>query len=188
MILYHGSPYLFDHFESSKAGDATGLKYGYGVYLTEVEATAVHYSQPRKLELMEKHYLYTVEIPDLEEGEFLVSAKPVSESIIAKVEQKLGAKVPESEKAKGKEFRKWFGKALAGAGASQFEQERQAAEVLESLGVHYNVWPQSQSKPDGPKNIAVFDPARVRIVKREEIDIEYKQSAKKWVLTGRKEI
>jgi hypothetical protein len=179
---------MFDHFESSKAGDATGLKYGFGVYLTEIEATAVHYSQPRKLDFTEKHYLYTVEIPDFGEGEFLVSAKPVSGSIIVKAEQKLGVEVPESVKAKGKEFRKWFGKALAGTGASQFEQERQAAEVLESLDVHYNVWPQSQSNPEGPKNIAVFDPARVRIVKREEIDIEYKQSARKWVLTGRKEI
>jgi hypothetical protein len=188
MILYHGSPYLFDHFESSKAGDATGLKYGFGVYLTEIEATAVHYSQPRKLDFTEKHYLYTVEIPDFGEGEFLVSAKPVSGSIIVKAEQKLGVEVPESVKAKGKEFRKWFGKALAGTGSSQFEQERQAAEVLESLDVHYNVWPQSQSNPEGPKNIAVFDPARVRIVKREEIDIEYKQSARKWVLAGRKEI
>jgi hypothetical protein len=54
MKLYHGSPCLFDHFELTDAGDGTGLKYGYAVYLTEVEATAVHYSQPRKQEFAEK--------------------------------------------------------------------------------------------------------------------------------------
>ena len=77
MKLYHGSPFLFDRFSLNDAGEGTGLKFGYGVYLTESEASAVHYSQPREMELMPKHYLYTVEIPDLTPGNHLVSAKPV---------------------------------------------------------------------------------------------------------------
>ena len=48
ITLYHGSPFLFDHFDLSGAGEGTGIKFGFGVYLTESEASAVHYSQPRK--------------------------------------------------------------------------------------------------------------------------------------------
>ncbi len=184
--LYHGSPNLFDHFELTGAGDGTGLKFGYGVYLTEVEASAVHYSQPRKQEFAQMHYLYTVDIPDLKDGEYLVSAKPVDESIVAAVESKLGVKAPEHIKAAGKEFRKWIGTTLTGAKKADFIEEKKAAELLESIGVHYNVWPQAQSKPDGFKNIAVFDASRVKIVKVEEIEIESKGG--KWILKNRKEI
>lgn len=46
MILYHGSPFLFDKFDLSTAGEGTGIKFGFGVYLTEAEKSAVHYSQP----------------------------------------------------------------------------------------------------------------------------------------------
>ena len=185
-IFYHGSPNLFDCFELTGAGDGTGLKYGYGVYLTEVEASAVHYSQPRKQEFAQKHYLYTVEIPDLRDGEYLISAKPVTESIVAAVESKLGVKAPENIKAAGKEFRKWIGTTLTGAKKADFIEEKKAAELLESIGVHYNVWPQAQNKPDGFKNIAVFDASRVKIVKVEEIEIESKGG--KWILKNRKEI
>lgn len=186
MTLYHGTPFLFDKFDLTGAGEGTGIKYGFGVYLTEVEASAVHYSQPRNMELMPEHYLYTVEIPELTEDNHLTSALPVSPIIINKVEEKLGATAPEKVKAKGKEFRKWVGKTITGAKKAGFEEEKAAAEFLYSLGVLYNVWPTAQTKPNGPKNIAVFDAANVRIVKRERIDIENK--CKKWVLTSRKEI
>lgn len=185
MKLYHGSPALFDAFSLSGAGDGTGIKFGYGVCLTEVEASAVHYSQPRKMELTPEHYLYTVEIPDLTSDNHLVSAQPVDPSIIKKVEDKLGTAVPEEKKAKGLEFRQWVGATVLNQEykADKFAAEKAAAELLNSLGVLYNVWPQAQTKPDGPKNIAVFDAANVTIVKRERIEIELKR--KKWVLKNR---
>lgn len=31
MLLYHGSPHLFDHFELTGAGKGTGIKFGHGV-------------------------------------------------------------------------------------------------------------------------------------------------------------
>ena len=186
MKLYHGSPFLFDSFNLNDAGEGTGLKFGCGVYLTESEASAVHYSQPRGKEFMPKHYLYIVEIPELVDGNHLVSAKPVPESIIAKVEELLRVKVPDTVKSAGKELRKWIGTALTGAKKAGKEEEKRAAEFLDSIGVIYNVWPQAQSKPDGLKNIAVFNPLHVSIVKREEIEIELQ--AKKWVLKNRKEI
>lgn len=46
MLLYHGSPYLLEHFKLTSAGEGTGIKYDYGVYPTESEASAVHYVQP----------------------------------------------------------------------------------------------------------------------------------------------
>ena len=143
-------------------------------------------SHCQKQEFAQKHYLYTVEIPDLKDGEYLVSAKPVEESIVAAVESKLGVKAPENIKAAGQEFRKWIGTTLTGAKKADFIEEKKAAELLESIGVHYNVWPQAQSKPDGFKNIAVFDASRVKIVKVEEIEIESKGG--RWILKNRKEI
>lgn len=179
ITLYHGSPFSFDQFDLSGAGDGTGIKFGFGVYLTESEASAVHYSQPRNLEWMNEHYLYTVEIPDLTDDNHLVSAKPVAESIIQRVEEKLEIQVPDNKKKAGKEFRKWVGTALTGANKAGFEEEKQAAEFLDSIGVIYNVWPTAQTKPDGLKNIAVFNASRVHIIKKEAIDIELK--CKKWV-------
>lgn len=186
MKLYHGSPFLFDKFDLSGAGEGTGIKFGFGVYLTEVEASAIHYSQPRNLELMPEHYLYTVEIPELTEDNHLVSALPVSSTIINKVEKKLGVCTPEKVKAHGKEFRKWIGLILTGEKKAGVAEEKAAAELLNSLGVLYNVWPTAQARPDGPKNIAVFVARNVKIIKRERIEIENR--CKKWILTGRKDV
>lgn len=185
-ILFHGSPFLFDKFDLSGAGEGTGIKFGYGVYLTEVEASAVHYSQPRNLNLMPEHYLYTVEIPDLSENNHIVSALPVSPIIIRKVEEKLGVSVPDKVKAKGKEFRKWVGMTINGVKKAGFQEEKAASKLLNSIGVLYNVWPTAQTKPDGAKNIAVFDTSNIRIVKKEQIDI--KKEHNKWVLDNRKEV
>ena len=187
--LFHGSPFLFDQFVLSKAGEGTGIKFGFGVYLTEVEASAVHYSQPRNLALMPEHYLYTVEIPELTDDNHIVSALPVSPIILKKVEQKLqklGISVPPNVMTKGKEFRKWLGTILTGAKKAGFAEEKVSAEFLNSIGVLYNVWPTAQTKPDGAKNIAVFDTSNIRIVKREQIDI--KKEHNKWVLISRKKI
>ena len=186
MTLFHGSPFLFEKFDLSNAGEGTGIKFGFGIYLTEVEKSAVHYSQPRGMEYMAQHYLYTVEIPDLTVNNHLVSALPVAPSIISCVEKKLGIPVPDKAKAMGKFFRKWVGMTLTGSSKAAFAEEKAAAEFLSSLGVLCNVWPTAQTKPDGPKNIAVFDAANVAIVKRELIDIEREKD--KWVLVSRKEI
>ena len=187
MKLYHGSPELFSAFDLSKAGEGTGVKFGFGVYLTESEASAVHYSQPRNMEEMAPHhYLYTIEIPDLTPTNHLVSALPVNEEIVSKVQTKLGVEAPKKVLEQGKEFRKWVGMTLLGTKKSTFAEEKAAAQLLNSLGILYNVWPQAQSKPDGLKNIAVFDAANVKIVKVEQIEVELK--CKKYVLINRKDI
>ena len=187
MQLYHGSPKLFSSFDLSTAGESTGVKFGFGVYLTESEASAVHYSQPRNMEqISPNHYLYTIEIPDLTPTNHLVSALPVNKEIVSKVQTKLGVEAPAKVLQEGKEFRKWVGMTLLGTKKSAFAEEKAAAELLNSLDVLYNVWPQAQTKPDGLKNIAVFDAANVKIVKVEQIEVELK--CKKYVLAGRKNV
>ena len=192
-LFYHGSPYLFDRFDLSNAGEGTGIKFGFGVYLTEVEASAVHYSEPRqkgvkKQDMVphEHHYLYTIEIPDLTEDNHITSAVPVPQSIVEKVEGKLGVKAPAKVVAKGKEFRKWVGMTLTSGKKAGFAEEKAAAQLLDSIGVLYNVWPQSQSNPDGPRNVAVFNEGNIRIIKTEEINITLK--GEKWILTSRRQL
>lgn len=174
MKVYHGSPELFDHFDLSKAGEGTGVKFGFGVYITESEASAVHYSQPRNVPPAKDHYLYTVEIPELTEDTYLVSAQPVNPVIVKHTEARIGKPVPKEMTEKGKEFRKWVGCAITGAKKAGFAEEKAAAQFLDEIGVFCNLWPQAQSKPDGLKNYAVFNADKVRIVKVEHIDIERK--------------
>ena len=183
ITVYHGSPALFEQFELNTAGDGTGIKFGYGVYLTESEASAVHYSQPRRCALMPDHYLYTVEIPDLTPTNHLVSAQPVHEAIVQATETKLGQPVPIDVLAHGKEFRKWLGCALTGAKKAGFDEEKAAAEFLDSIGVIANVWPQAQTKPEGLRNCAIFNPSRITIIKREHIEIQEVKG--KYVLINR---
>ena len=101
-------------------------------------------------------------------------------SIVQRVEAKLGKPIPKEKTLQGKEFRKWLGCTLTGAKKAAFAEEKAAAEFLDAIGVIANVWPQAQTKPDGLRNCAIFNPANVRIVKRERIEIELK--GKKYVL------
>ena len=175
ITCYHGSPKFFEKFDLSKTSDGTGIKFGFGVYLTELEVTAVNYaeprekSQPRKQVKFKNHYLYTVEIPDLTDDNHLVSAKPVHPAIIQRTEAKLG-KIPQEKTQQGKEFRKWIGMMLTESTKVGLETEKAAAKFLDSIGVFCNVWPQAQAKPDGLKNYAVFNASKVTIKQIEHFD------------------
>jgi len=204
--LFHGSPILFDWFDLSTVGEGTGLKYGFGVYLTESFDSAVNYSEPREKKahgektvrdeskIHPDHYVYTVEIPDLEPGNYLVSALPVDPAIVEKVEKEIKAKAPQKAIEEGKEFRKWVGTTICGTKKAEFAEEKAAAELLDHLGVFFNVWPTAQVKKElidlstMRKNIAVFNADRVRITGVEHIEICL--GKKKWVLKEctRKEI
>ena len=186
--IYHGSPEHFTKFDLSKAGDGTGIKYGFGVYLTESEASAVHYSQPRKQPLTKNHYLYTVEIPELTDDNHLVSARPVPEAIVKRAAAKLGQAIPQEKTQLGKVFRKWIGMTLTSSDKVSLESEKAAAAFLDSIGVFCNVWPQAQAKPDGLKNCAVFDANKVHILKSEHIEVELKRGKYVMVKNSRKEV
>lgn len=102
------------------------------------------------------------------------------------MEEKLGVNAPENVKSAGKLFRKWIGTTLLGTKKSGLAEEKAAAELLDSIGVLFNVWPTAQTKPEGPKNIAVFNASIISITKVEKIDIENVKG--KWVLISRKDI
>ena len=115
-----------------------------------------------------------------------MSNPPPNAAIVAKVESALGVKAPAKVLAHGKLFRKWIGMTRTGSKTNGLEEEKSAAELLNSLGVLFNVWPTAQNKPDGEKNVAVFCEQNVKILKVEKIDVE--QQAGKWVLTSREEV
>ena len=188
ITCYHGSPELFKKFDLSKAGDGTGIKFGFGVYLTESEASAVHYSQPRNFPPVKDHYLYTVEIPELSNDNHLVSAKPVPEAIVKRAEAQLSQAIPKEKTQLSKEFRKWIGMTLTNNKKVCLKSEKAAAAFLDSIGVFCNVWPQAQSKPDGLKNYAVFDAKKVHILKVEHIEVEMKCEKNVLVKGSKKEI
>ena len=179
---------MFDQFDLSEAGEGTGIKFGFGVYLTESEASAVHYSQPRNLPPVKDHHLYTVEIPELTDDNHLVSAQPVPETIVKRAEAQLGQAIPQEKTQLGKEFRKWIGMTLTNSKKVGLESEKAAAAFLDSIGVFCNVWPQAQSKPDGLKNCAVFDANKAHILKVEHIEVKLKGSKYVLVEGSKKEV
>lgn len=194
IICYHGSPNLFKAFDLSKAGTGTGIKFGAAVSLSEAFDTAVHYSQPGDRpgrphhEMAKDHYIYTVEIPDLTDDNHVFSLKPVHPNIIERTEAKLGQPIPQRIAQKGTEFLKWVGMACIGSKEVTAESKKAAATFLDSIGVFCNVWPQAQTKPNGLRNFAVYDAAKIHILKCEHIEIVRK--GKKYVLVegSRKEI
>lgn len=186
ITVYHGSPNYFTKYDVSKAGEGSGKKYGIGINVSDVEDTAVHYSQPRGLPLTkdQDHYLYTMEMPELTDDNHLISKEPVATAIIKRAEKKLGKTVPTKYAQKGKEFRKWIGMALTGSDELGFEEEKASAKFLDEIGVLCLVWPRHQSKellkPSDTLNYLVFNPEHVHIRKVEHIEIQRK--GKKYVL------
>jgi len=178
--FYHGSHNYFEKFDLSKTGNGTGIRFGFGVYLTESESTAVHYSQPRKQPLAKDHYLYTMEfLAELTDDNHLISAKPVHPAIVKRVEAKLGKPVPEKKTLEGKVFRKWLGLTLTGCKDRCLESEKAAAEFLDSVGVICSIWPNAQKKAEtyndwpemGKLHVLVFNDKYVRITKIEHIEV-----------------
>ena len=79
-----------------------------------------------------------------------------------------------------------IGMTLTGSKVNGFAEEKAAAKFLNDLGVLFNVWPTAQTKPDGEKNVAVFNEGNVSIIKVEKIDVELKSG--KWIMVSREEV
>lgn len=182
--FYHGTQKRFDSFDLSHAKEGTGLKFGFGVYVTQKYESAAHYAIVRgeKVSDDRSYYVYTVEVPDQKEDNFLFSCRPVHPRIVAAAAAKLGEKIPAEVQSAGKLFRKYIGNRLVGktgtakklSGSADFSAEKTAAEFLPTIGVDMLVWPQSQSNPDGLQNRAILDASKVKIVKVESIRLDPK--------------
>ena len=191
MKLYHGSPFLFESFNLDALAEGSGIKFGAGVYLTESFDTAVTYSSPRKM-TAERNLVYTVEVPDKTELNFLPYPALVHPEVIEKVEARLNETVPEIAKLKGKFLRKYLAHRLTGVSKENLltetriekpttlEGEKLASQFLLEVGILYIEWPQGAWKkyPDCVKNYAVLDPSVINILEVKEIDRQAEMKSK----------
>lgn len=186
MWFYHGSSAEpFDRFSLDHALEGDGkVKFGWGVYVTEKYSTAAHYAFNKHRPENKDFYVYTVEIPDRTPDNCLSLLKgvPVAESIVNRVEAKLGETIPAEAKVEGIPFRKYLANKLTGEDKpakkmidkATVEGEKAASEFLSSLGVHLIEWPYNWQKPEAEKNMAVLDDRNVRIVRIEKVELDPK--------------
>lgn len=199
-IFYHGSPFLFESFNLDSLSEGSGIKFGAGIYLTESYNTAVRYSAPRKMETVH-HYVYTLEVPDKTDLNYLPYPSKVQDEIIDKVEKALQESLPQAAKLEGKLLRKYLAKRLTGTPKEKLVTEKQidtkpttlegelkTSKLLLELGVLFIEWPQGAwgKYPDGLMNVAVLDPEVIRIVKIEEVERVKKGS--EYIAASRREI
>lgn len=182
--FYHGTCHLFKEFSLSFLGTGEGKsKFGQGIYITSSYATAALYAaKAAKANGCDKIYVYTVEVPAIKDDNHVFSCKPVNDAVVARTETAIGEAVPEEVKTAGKLFRKYIGNLLTGQrgtvkkmmGKADAAAENAASKFLDSVGVDYLVWPQSQTKPDGETNRAVLNEGKIRILKVVQVDVDAK--------------
>ena len=182
--LYHGTCYLFDKFSLSFLGSGEGKsKFGHGIYITSNFKTAALYaSKAAKANGKNSCYVYTVEVPVLTEDNHIFSCKAVNTSVVARVEKTICETIPDEVKSAGKLFRKYLGNLLTGQrgtvkkmmGKADAKAENAVSQFLNSVGVTYLAWPQSQTNPDGETNRAVLNENDIRIVKIEQVECDEK--------------
>ena len=186
MIAFHGSSAEpFDRFNLDHALEGDGkVKFGFGVYVTGMYATAAHYAFNKKRPDNRDFYVYTVEIPDRTADNCLSLLKgvPVADSIVRRVESRLGETIPDDAKVEGIPFRKYLANRLTGAelpvkkmiDKATVEGEKAASELLSGIGVDLIEWPYNWQKPDAEKNFAVLDEGNVRILRIEKVELDPK--------------
>ena len=182
--LYHGSCHLFDKFSHSFLGSGEGKsKFGHGIYITSSYKTAVLYaSKAAKANGKECCYVYTIEVPMLNNDNHIFSCKAVNASVVDRVEKVIGEAVPDEVKSAGKYFRKYLGNLLIGQrttvkkmmAKADATAENAVSQFLNSVGVIYLAWPQSQAKPDGETNRALLNEKEIKILKIEQVECDDK--------------
>lgn len=182
--LYHGTCYLFDKFSLSFLGSGEGKsKFGHGIYITSSYKTAALYaSKAAKANGKECCYVYTIEVPMLNNDNHIFSCKAVNASVVNRVEKVIGEAVPDEVKSAGKYFRKYLGNLLIGQrttvkkmmAKADATAENAVSQFLNSVGVIYLAWPQSQAKPDGETNRALLNEKEIKILKIEQVECDDK--------------
>ena len=184
MIFYHGSSAEpFDSFSLEHALEGDGkVKFGWGVYVTEKYNTAAHYAFNKHRPENRDFYVYTVEIPDRTDDNCLSLLKgvPITESIVKRVEGKLGESVPAEARIEGIPFRKYLANRLTGqmmpvkkmVDKATVAGEKAASEFLLSIGVELIEWPYNWQKPEAEKNMAVLDDRKVHILRIEKVELD----------------
>ena len=182
--LYHGSCYLFDKFSLFFLGSGEGKsKFGHGIYITSSYKTAALYAtKAAKANGKESYYVYTVEVPKLTDDNHIFSCKSVNASVVDRVEKAVSEAIPDEVKVVGKHFRKYLGNLLIGQrgtikqmmSKADATAENAVSQFLNSVGVIYLAWPQSQAKPDGETNRALLNEKDIKILKIEQVECDEK--------------
>ena len=182
--FYHGTCCLFDKFSLSFLGSGEGKsKFGQGIYITSSYKTAALYaSKAANANGKKCCYVYTVAVPALTENNHIFSCKSVNADIVTRVEKAIGQTIPEEVKSAGKLFRKYLGNLLSGQSGTVKKMmskadavaENAVSQFLNSIGIIYLAWPQSQTKPDGETNRAVLNENDIRIIKIEQVEVDEK--------------
>ena len=182
--LYHGTCYLFDKFSLSFLGSGEGnSKFGHGIYITSSYKTAALYaSKAAKANGKECCYVYTIEVPMLNNDNHIFSCKAINASVVDRIEKVIGEAIPDEVKRAGKYFRKYLGNLLIGQRATVKQMmakadataENAVSQFLNSVGVIYLAWPQSQAKPDGETNRALLNEKEIKILKIEQVECDDK--------------
>ena len=182
--LYHGTCYLFDKFSLSFLGSGEGKsKFGHGIYITSSYKTAALYaSKAAKANGKECCYVYTIEVPMLNNDNHIFSCKAINASVVDRIEKVIGEAVPDEVKSAGKYFRKYLGNLLIGQrttvkkmmAKADATAENAVSQFLNSVGVIYLAWPQSQAKPDGETNRALLNEKEIKILKIEQVECDDK--------------
>jgi hypothetical protein len=182
--LYHGSCHLFDKFSLSFLGSGEGKsKFGHGIYITSSYKTAALYaSKAAKANGKECCYVYTIEVPMLNNDNHIFSCKTVNPSVLDRVEKVIGEAIPDEVKSAEKYFRKYLGNLLIGQrttvkkmmAKADATAENAVSQFLNSVGVIYLAWPQSQAKPDGETNRALLNEKEIKILKIEQVECDDK--------------
>ena len=170
--FYHGSPVLFQKFDLAHALEGDGkVKFGYGVYITSQYKSAAHYagSNPNATQ----YYVYTMEVPDMKEDNYIAFKEPVKPSILKRAAQKMGEPIPEKFTLDGKDFRKFLAKKLTGK--VDLEGEKAASAFLTSIGVDFIVWPYNWKNPALGTNMAVLDDSKVIIKSIDQVELDNKK-------------
>ena len=182
--LYHGTCYLFDKFSLSFLGSGEGKsKFGHGIYITSSYKTAALYaSKAAKANGKECCYVYTIEVPMLNNDNHIFSCKAINASVVDRIEKVIGEAIPDEVKRAGKYFRKYLGNLLIGQSTTVKKMmtkadataENAVSQFLNSVGVIYLAWPQSQAKPDGETNRALLNEKEIKILKIEQVECDDK--------------
>ncbi len=182
--FYHGTSVLFKKFDITHVLEGDGkAKFGFGTYVTESYISAAHYAYNKKRPENKDYYVYTVEIPDMTEDNYLFSCRPVHPSIIERTEKALAEQIPDEARAIGKFFRKYVGNRLTGktgtvrqlVGSADLDAEKAAAKFFSEIGLEYLAWPQAQSKSDGLTNRVVLNIDKIRIVRIDKVELNPKK-------------
>ena len=170
--FYHGSSVLFSKFDLAHALEGDGkVKFGYGVYVTSHYRSAAHYAGANPAST--SYYVYTVEVPDIREDNYITFKQPVNPIIVSKAEEKLGESIPEKFINDGKDFRKFLAKKLTGK--VDLEGEKAASAFLVNIGVDFIEWPYNWKNPALGTNRAILDDNNVKIVRVDQIELDNKK-------------